>query len=121
MSGYALGLYTASEVHPEDPDTTVRMGAGPGSGSAPATSSAPRLDSRSGRVAPGRRRASIELQAGCPKPTFSATATAAALPWGPGPSRTRVRNQRRTISAVAWFCDGSFMVIRGAGATPSPT
>lgn len=26
LSGDAFGLYTASEVHPEDPDTTVRMG-----------------------------------------------------------------------------------------------
>ena len=26
LSGDAVGLYTASEVHPEDPDTTVRMG-----------------------------------------------------------------------------------------------
>ena len=53
LSSDAFGLYTVSEVHPEDPDTTVRMGAGAGSGSAPATSSAARLDSRSGRVAPG--------------------------------------------------------------------
>jgi hypothetical protein len=26
LSGDTFGLYTASEVHPEDPDTTVRMG-----------------------------------------------------------------------------------------------
>lgn len=57
----------------------------------------------------GRRRASIESQAGCPKPTATVSATASTPP-PPGPpavSRTRVRNQRHTSSAVRRFCDAS--------------
>jgi len=51
----------------------------------------------------------LESQVSCPKPNVSATASAPPPKDAQQASRTRVRNQRRTTSAVTGFCDGSAM------------
>jgi hypothetical protein len=53
----------------------------------------------------GPRKALIESQSSCPKPTVSATATTPPPPELLAVSGTRVRNQRRTTTPVRGFCD----------------